>query len=145
MIIEGVILAHLLASGPVAAVVSTRGYQLKLPQNPVLPALRVQLIGEVESYTLTALTNFFVARIQVDLWTAESIGSDPYTAVRAGGRAIRNALVIASCGGQSFSVGSPSDVQVTSVRTLDRTVTYEADELRMIRLQQDFSVVYREL
>jgi hypothetical protein len=143
--IETVVLDHLLASPPVAAIIGTRGYQLVLPQSPTLPAMRVQLIDEIETYVLIGLTNCFRARIQVDIWTDAEAAGDPYEEARAGSTAIRDALAVTAHGGQRFMDGSPTVLEVTSVQTLDKTVDYEADELRRIRVRQDFAVVYREV
>jgi hypothetical protein len=144
--IEVAVLMHLLAQSPVISVVGTRGYQLRLPQKPTLPALRTQLIGEVEMVTLKGdLTNLFAARVQVDLWTNETDGGDGYTTARDGGVAIRNALMLTSAGGQVFSVGSPAEIAVSSVELLDRTIEYEPEEFRQIRLRQDFRLMFQEL
>jgi hypothetical protein len=145
--IEQAVLEHVLASGPVAAIVGTRGYQLILPQKPTLPALRVQLISEIERLRLDGeLTNLFWARVQVDLWTNTRDNGDGYALAREGGIAIRNALALRSAGGQSFSSGgSPGELEVTSVEPLDKAIDYEAGELRQIRARQDFGVMFREL
>ena len=146
MEIETAVLFHLLAQSPVIAIVGTRGYQLKLPQKATLPALRTQVIVEDEFVNLKGdLTNLFVAHVQVDLWTNETDGGDGYATARAGGTAIHDALVLKSAGGQVFSVGSPAEIAVSSVLALGSAVDYEAEELRQIRVRQDFRLMYQEL
>lgn len=142
--IEVAILAHLLAGPDVAAIVGTRGYQLILPQKPTLPALRTQLIDEPEDVNLAGeLTNFFRARVQVDVWAPAASGNDPYVAARAAAVAIRDRLALRSAGGQQFVAGDPgATVAVTSVQVVDKAIEYEADEFRAVRARTDFSVVY---
>jgi hypothetical protein len=134
--IEVAVLARLLADTVIDDIVDGRGYQLKLPQSPSYPAIRVQLISEVEAYVLTAaLTNFFKARVQVDSWASDASASDPYAAARALGQAVNDSLA-----GASFT---QDDVEVSSIQLIDRVVDYEAEELRLIRVRQDYAVVFR--
>lgn len=138
-------LAHLLAGPDVAAVVGSRGYLLKLPQKVTLPALVTQLIDQPEEVTLDGeLTNFFRARIQVDIYAAEADAANPYVTVRTGDRAVRNRLALKSAGGQVFTSGSPSDVRVSSVQPLDLALEYEPDELQLVRARRDFFVTYQD-
>jgi hypothetical protein len=99
----------------------------------------------VETYVLAGvLTNFFRARIQVDVWAEDDGATDPYATARAGGQAINDALA-----GQAFIVGdgaSPeSFVDVTSIQLIDRAVDYVAEELRLVRVRQDYAVVFRQV
>lgn len=119
----------------VASLTGGRVYQLKLQQSPDYPAVRIQLVSEVQTYVLARdLTNFFRARVQVDAWADES-SSDQYAAARGLGQAINDAL-----DGQAFTEG---DVEVSSVQLLDRTVEYELQELGLVRVRQDYAAVYR--
>lgn len=147
MTIEQAVLEHLLASAEVTAYVGTRGYQLVLPQKATLPAFRVQLISDVTRMTLTGeLTNLFWARLQVDVWTHTRDNGDGYATAREAGIAIRNALALPSAGGQTWSAGgSPAEIDITSVQPLDTAVEYLAEELRQIRVRQDFGVMFTEV
>lgn len=145
MPIEVAVLTHLLAGSDVAAIVGTRGYQLHLPQKPTLPALRTQLIDEIERVNVKGqVANLFKARIQVDVFASEFTDTDAYTTAREGITAVRNRLAISAYGGQTFNVGSPGDIQVTSVQPMEKAVEYESEELRQVRARQDFEIMYLE-
>lgn len=121
------------ADSGVQALVGTRVYQLKLPQRPTLPAIRVQLIDEPESYHLRGDVDLTRARVQVDayVWEVGVTGYDPYASVEAVADAARDALV-----GEPFTSGGRSG----SAFRETRTVLYEGEELRLIRVTQDFTV-----
>jgi len=145
--IEQAVIERLIASTEVAAYVSTRVYQLVLPQKATLPAARVQLISDITRLNLVGeITNLFWARVQVDVWTHTRDNGDGYATAREAGIAIRNALALPSAGGQTFSAGgSPAEITVTSVQPLETSVDYAADELRQIRVRQDFGVMFQEV
>jgi hypothetical protein len=145
--IEQLVLEHLLASDDVEAIVDDRGSLLILPQDSELPALRVQLIDEIERVTLAGdLTNLFRARVQVDVWTSADAAENPYASARAAGQTIRNRLVLKSAGGQRFEGGgSPPTLAVSSVQTLDKDIDYDPDERRLVRMRQDFGLLFTAL
>lgn len=118
----------------VTDLVGTRIWQLKLPQTPRLPALRVQLIDEPIDYHLRGPSGAERARVQVDAYGSES-GSDPYGSVVAVADAVDAAL-----SGQVFTLGSPEEIRVTGVMRVSRQVLYESEELRVLRVMQDYIV-----
>lgn len=130
MTVEQAVVEHLAADGGVAALVSTRVYQLRLPQSRTLPAVRVQIIDEPILYHLRGAAGIAGARVQVDAFATEQAYSTAVTL----GEAIDAAL-----SGQTFSVGSPA-FEVVGVFRLDRRVMYEADELQLVRVLQDYWV-----
>jgi hypothetical protein len=132
--VEQAVLDHLVADGDVAALVGTRVYQLVLPQGGTLPAVRVQLIDEPVDYHLRGEVDITRARVQVDAYAGEASGVDPYSGATALGEAIHAAL-----SGMKFSVGSPA-LEVTGVFRQNREVLYEAEELRLVRVLQDYWV-----
>lgn len=141
MTAEEAICAQLLATAGVTALVSTRVYQLRLPQGPTLPAIRVQAVGTIDFYHLRGGDVAERARIQTDAYAAEASGVDPYAQAVSVAEAIYTAL-----NGQRFVVNdSPASLQVTGVLRAGRQVFYEPEELRTVRIMQDWIVWSRRL
>ena len=120
----------------------SRVHMLKLPQRPTLPAVRVQAIGGVEDQHLRGPQGVNVTRVQVDSFAAET--GDAYYTVRAMADAIMGEGEGDSASGVwgfiGWSVGSPA-IRIANVELVhDGTPTYEADELRLIRIRQDYLV-----
>ncbi len=67
MIEEGLI-ALLLADTDVATLVSTRVYGVKLPQDPVLPAVICTRISESPEYATEGMIGLSSGRFQIDCW-----------------------------------------------------------------------------
>lgn len=138
MTIEDAICERLAADSAVATLVSTRVYQVKLPQKPTLPAVRVQLIDEPKGYHLRGAHGSTRALVQVDAFASESV-SDPKAAVDAVAAAID-----ASLSGQRFAAGgSPAALQIMAAFRQSRQPLYEAGELRLVRVTQDFIVWWK--
>jgi hypothetical protein len=129
--VEAAIADHLAADAGVTALVAQRVYQLILPQKPTLPAVRVQLVDDVEGYHLRGGSELKRARVQTDAYAVS------YTVATQVAAAIHTAL-----SGRIFSVGSPA-FEVTATFRADRRVLYEAGELRLQRVLQDYIVWYR--
>ncbi len=142
MTIEEAFRAQLIADEDVAAIVDARVYTLILEQSATFPAIRIQLVSEIELMTLRGdLTNLFAARLQVDAWAAYDGSDDPNAAARALGRAVHWALMRAP-----FSAGSsPIEIEVTSTQLADRGVDYVADEQKLVRVRQDYIAIYHEI
>lgn len=132
MTVEEAVANHLAATSSVEAIVGERVYQLLLPQSPTYPAVRVQLVDEPGTPHLRGQDGLTRARVQVDGFV-ESSGADPYAAATALGDAIDAALT-----GAGFSVGGAR--QITGAHRMLRQVFYEAAELRLVRVLQDFVV-----
>lgn len=135
MNVEIAIAAKLKATAGVTAIASTRIWQLKLPQNPTLPAVRVQLISEPREYHLRGGESELRARVQTDAYTNEAGGGDPYGSAISLADAIETAIT-----GAPFTQG---DVSVLGSFRDNRVVTYEAGELRLVRVMQDFIVWWK--
>lgn len=136
--IEAAIRDHLVADAGVFAIAGTRGYQLKLPQEPTLPAFRVQLISDPRSYHMRGPNKLCRARIQIDAYGEESARPDPYATTNSLALAIEAVL-----SGKVFIAGSPIECKVTGAKQEDRRVGYESEELRQIRVSLDYTVWYR--
>lgn len=132
MTVEEAITDRLAADAGVSGFVATRVWQLKLPQNPALPAVLVQLISEPQDTHLRGTLAQTVSRVQVDCYGRDT-GTDPYEAVSNVAAAVNAALV----GQPPFTV---DDRYVQMVRRISRRALYEGDELRLVRVTQDFEV-----
>jgi len=66
MTITEAVCQRLLTADAVQAWVGPRVYQLKLPQQPTLPAIRVQLVAEPAAYHLRGVIDVWDALVQVD-------------------------------------------------------------------------------
>lgn len=144
MTIEQGIVERLGAIAAVTAIVSTRIWQLKLPQNPTLPAIRVQQIGEVEDFHARGPVGLKRSRIQVDAYVPDS-GSF-YTAGTTLADAIHgNGLGVNATGLSGFIGelgGSPPLIYIAAIFRDSRRPMYEADELRLLRVSQDYLVYW---
>lgn len=135
---EAAILARIVALNTSAG---ARVYQLKLPQSPTLPAVRVQLVDDLtQAHLRGGGSNLRVARVQVDAYAREGSGTDPYA--EATDLAAEITGDDAGSGLSGFR-GTVSGMAIESVQVIDRQAMYEAEELRLVRVRQDFSVWYR--
>lgn len=137
MTIEVAVVQFLLATSPVATPTASRIYQLVLPQSCGYPAVRVQLLMEPVIYGLDGPRGLRMAHIQTDAVTGEASGDDPYADVASLAAAIDVAL-----SGYTGPMGSPS-LDVRGVFRQNRIPLYESEELRVVRIMQDYQVWYR--
>jgi hypothetical protein len=149
---EQAVLERIRDISAVSALVSSRVYQLRLPQGSDLPAVRVQQIGDVGDMHQRGETNLFRTRVQVDAYAREASGADPYDEATTLAAAIHGDWRDGSpsppnglSGWQGESSGSPPDIRVLMAFRVARAVTYEADELRMVRVRQDYQVIWKHL
>jgi hypothetical protein len=131
--IEEAIAAKLVATGGVAALAGTRVWVLKLPQNPVYPAVRVQLISEPREYHLRGDQHARRARVQVDDYVNEAGGGNAYSI----------AVTLADAIDTGIATGAPytqGAVKVLGCFRDNRVPVYEAGTLKLVRMMQDFIV-----
>lgn len=143
---ELAVASRLVALSPVTAIVGPRVYMLKLPQRPTLPAVRVQRISGLRGQHLRGPDGWTRTRVQVDSYVSES-AADAYATVTALADAIRgDGLGPSASGlwGWIGELGSPP-IRINNVEVEDDgDVQYEGDELRLLRLRQDFMLHWRE-
>lgn len=138
---EQAVCDRILSLSAVTALVGTRVYQLKLPQKGTLPAVRVQLISEPTSYHLRGGSGMYRSRVQVDAYAAEASGGDPYASATDVAAAIHGDDAGSGLSGWTEDVGgSPPSMRVHTVQRVDRRVSYDAEERREVRCQQDYMV-----
>jgi Protein of unknown function (DUF3168) len=120
----------------VSGLVGARVYQLKLPQQPTLPAVRVQLVSEPAIYHTRGVVNCYQALIQVDAFANEFdvVRPDPYDTVE------QLADVIDRClSGARFTI---EPIHVTGSFRASRAPLYDPDELRLARIMQEYRITY---
>lgn len=153
MTIEVALIERLESIGDVVAMVGTRIWQNKLPQEPQLPAIRVQLIDEIPAYHTRGMTDLMPSRIQVDAFAAERSGQSSYAEVTRLAAAIDGAWdqggspapPVGLSGWRGEAGGSPPSIFVSFVRRLDRDATYEAGALRLYRVRMDYRVWWKPI
>jgi len=139
MTITDAVCRWLLEASAVAALVGTRVYQLKLPQQPTLPAIRVQLIAEPARYHLRGVVNAWEALVQVDAYAHEFDPAfpDPYDRVQQVATAIDRVL--------SGSLVTLDTIAIVGCFRVSRAPLYEPDALRLARLLQEYRCLYHDL
>lgn len=120
----------------------TRVWMLKLPQDPELPAVRVQLIDDPEGYHLRG-GGLHRARVQVDAYASEADGTDPYAAARDLADQINGDDAGSGLSGGYWESATSPAFDVTGAFRLDRAPSYDPDERRLVRIRQDYDVHYR--
>lgn len=136
MTVEEAVIARLVSDTAVDALVAGRVWNLILPESPALPAVRVQLIDAPASYHLRGGHLVERSRVQVDAYADVAGGGDPYASAVAVADAVHGAL----SGGPPFSLGSPADVVVLGAFRETRMPLYEPEELRLVRILQDYQI-----
>ena len=127
---EGAVRAQLLATAAVTALVSTRVYLDTAPQGIATSYLLVRAIDEPRDYHLRGEVVLSRARITVEAGVFESTTTRPDL----------DALSVAAhaaISGRRFTQG---DRSVTGVFCVDRRPVYDPDELRLMRMIQDYYV-----
>jgi hypothetical protein len=107
----------------------------KREQSSAYPCARVGLVTDSSRYHLRGGSNTGTAFVQVDVWAEEAGASDPYASA-AGAAAVINAVL---SGKQWRSAG----LRITGAFRRARRAGYDPDELRLVRISQDFEVWFR--
>ena len=129
MSIEDGLRTHLIADGPVTALVSSRIYPLKLPQKPAYPALTYEIIADIPYRGLEGDAALEVVRARIHSW------AETFTASKDLAKKVRTALA-----DFSGTMGSPAR-KVTSVRFETWNDIYE-DVPEVYRRVTDFYITH---
>lgn len=150
MTVEEAIIARILTLSPVTALTSTRWWLLKLPQSPVYPAGRVQLIDDPEGYHLRGPDGTTRARVQVDMYVDEhkalSLGRNPYDLLAEIADAVDGdgkGPDATGLSGWHGDIGSPA-FHIQGCFRIDRGVRYDPEELQVLTMSQDYYVWGRQ-
>lgn len=128
---DAAVIERLNAVSGVTALVGTRIYKSKLAQSPTLPAVVVQLISAPRGHHMRGADGAYRSRVQIDSYVSDSV-TDP-----AGDLEAVSAAIVAALDGKEFTV---SGLRVTGAFKVDGRVSYEAEDLRLWREQQDYIV-----
>lgn len=136
------VIARLKAVSAVTAIVASRVYNVKLPQSPTLPAIRVQRISDTEEAHLRGGVQYFRTRVQVDAVTREGSGYDHVAVATA-----LDAAMVGDRAGSGLayyrgSFGSPAFVVDVILPDTARE-GYDAVELNEFRVMRDYIVMHR--
>jgi len=134
---------RILALPAVTAIAGTRVYVLSLPQSPILPAVRIQVISEVEALQLRGTAGWRRGRVQVDSVASDVNGDDGLTAADALDVAIYGGFVAGVATGLVGFAGTVAGVRIGSIRPAGRIEDYAADNLRQVRVSRDWFVDYQ--
>lgn len=128
--------------------VGTRIWQLVLPQNAILPAIRIQLITVLGNVHLMGETNLFRTRIQIDAYAGVTSGGDPYRtasdlAAAVHGNWLTTPVTFGLQGWRGDVGGTPPAIAIRGISRVDREPFYEAEERQLIRMRQDYYVMWK--
>lgn len=149
---EEAVRERLLSIAAVTAIVGSRVHQLVLPQEPTLPAIRVQLIDDVPSYHLRGENGLVPSRVQVDSYAGIASGQDPYARAGALASAVEGNWEGGSpsppsglSGWRGSLGGSPPSFYIGFAKRVDRAATFEAAPVSMVRIRLDYIVWWKLL
>ena len=138
MTVEQAVRTKLLATVGVTSLVNQRVWTQILPQDPTLPAVRLQVIDEVPRAHLRGINDLVPTRLQVDVFTGKN-SSDPYGTANTVMDAVTDALTPTPF--SATGTGSPAEVvDVVHAMPQGRQPLYIAEEKLQVRIQQDFIV-----
>ena len=129
---ETAIRALLIADAPTLALVSTRIYPQRLPQNVDYPAISYQRISGVRVRLVTGPSDRAQPRIQMNLW------DETYNGVQAVADAVREAM-----DGYAGVIGG-EEINGLSIQNEFDLFDEEALDDGVYRIVQDYYVSYRE-
>lgn len=142
---EVAVRARLLQLVPLAALVSARIYLHKFPQSPTWPAVRVLLVDEIRRPHLRGGSKLGRTRVQVDAYAQEASGADPYAQATAVAAAAHGDEAGSGLQGWVGDLGAPPAIRITGLMRADRAAGYDPDELRLVRIRQDYLVHFTDL
>lgn len=141
MTAEEAICERLADIGPVTAIVHTRIYLDKIPQQGTYPLILVQLVDEPTDYHLRGGQRR-EARVQVDAYVQET-GADPMGEVLALADAINGDDAGSGLSGWIGEIGGSPGFRVTGLFRIERSRGFEPDEVRLLRQRQDYRVHFQ--
>lgn len=132
--------AYWLSLLAVTTLVASRIYALKLPQAPTYPAVRFQLVAQMDRVRShdRGDEGLVTMRIQVDSMAVEASGSDPFEKAKA------VAATLQELSGFRGVIGSPALLHITKAWLINVTDTYVPEEFRIVRRMQEYAVSYYE-
>lgn len=118
--------AFLLADAPLAAVLGTRIYPIKLPQNPTFPAVTIQQISGFRYGHLRGPASLARPRYQIDAWTHARSSASAFEECQVLGGLLLSRLEAYS-GMMADTSTSPVSVYQVWVEFIDDRELFEED------------------
>jgi hypothetical protein len=137
---EEAVCERLLEIGDVTALVDTRVYLDKIPQQAEYPLVLVQLVHEPTAYHLRGGMRDR-ARVQVDAYVKD-VGDAGASVIELADAIHGNDAGSGLSGWVGLTSGSPS-MRISGILRIERDRGYEPDELRILRQRQDYWVFFR--
>jgi hypothetical protein len=135
MSIEQGLVAHLLADGTVAAIISNKVHPGAIPQNGTLPAIVYNRISSLRDVDMGGPSSFVRVRMRVDCWHTS------YAGVKALADAVRAAL-------NGVGLASPKTLGAEPVQLVylddDGDLSEFEGDRRDYRVTQDWIVIHTE-
>lgn len=144
---EQAVLARIQQLSAVTAIIGTRAYLLVLPQSPTYPAVRVQLIDDMETQHLRGPEGLATARVQVDAYAKVQSGANPYTTASALMEVIHGdglGPVASGVYGWKGDIGSPP-FRIKNCRPMRFSKDFDPEELNIVTVSRDYLVDYIDM
>ena len=126
------------------ALVSTRVHAIKYPQSPVYPAIRFGRVGQPErDYTHDGDTGILISRYQVEVAHDETKApsGDALTPILAIANLLTAKPIDGGFSGFTGQLGvAPNDLRIGVILIGPMSETYDADDLRVLRVIMDWRV-----
>lgn len=139
---EEAVQTRLRSLAAITALVSTRVYVDKAPQDPTFPFIRITLVDDTSDYHLRGESGLKRAHVQVESYAKEVSGVDPYALAAAVADAVHGAGDGTALSGWKGEIGSPVFAVARCAR-VERTRNYDPDERRVVRICQDYQIDYK--
>lgn len=114
-----------------------------LPQNPTYPCVLVQLIVENDLLNQTKRSALGQANVMVEVFAHESNGGDPYAEASQIADAIDGDGQGEAATGLSDWRQRSGDVEIDMSMRVQRRRGYQADELRLVIISQEYKTWFR--
>lgn len=140
MTAEEAVASRLASLSAVTALVGTRVYVGRLPQNPTYPCVLVTLIATTDGHHLRGNDGLPAVDIQVDAFARETNGVSPRPMAIAVGQAINGDGAGSGLDGFKGEVAGSPPARIAGIFRTDGHDFYNPEELRVWCCSQDYRV-----
>lgn len=145
MTVEEAVYARVASLSAVTALVGARVYLDKTPQDPTYPLVLVQSAGDHRDQHLRGPSGVGYSRVQVEARAHENSGVDAYEVADLFAAIDGDGLGTSASGlfGWAGTIGSPGFEVMNCAHRGSRDRFYDAEEVKVLRMVQDYWVTYR--
>lgn len=144
---EEAVIARLDDIGALTALVGERIYQVNLPQDVTMPAVRISRVGMGIEQHLRGLNGLRSTRVQLDSFATAESGGDPLAEANAVADAAMGDGNGTSASGLLGWIGeiasSPTSIQIVNVEHVTSGQDYDPEERRTVRVFHDVRVWWK--